>query len=197
VSARHQRRGDRAARHAKIREVADVLRQYTASPFQFEAACRYTIRAKLCLDGWPYHVADQEAHQLVQAGLDLIGARRPSWAMGQPEYAQDGARAGEPSHCQRCGKALPDDGTQRRFCSSVCLNAARIDRESRDYKRQKHARQRAWAAAWSAKQPHRSCQECGGKFKPTNPSKPNQKFCSQKCASRYNYRVFKSTPPPL
>jgi hypothetical protein len=189
VSARHKRRGDRAARQAKVREVADVLRQYTASPFQFEAPCRHGLRSSLCLNGWPWEAADQEAHKLVQAALDMLGARRPSWQMGQPEWAQEGVRTNEPQHCHRCGKVLPEHNGLRRYCSSVCLSAARIERESRDYKRAKHARQKAWAAAWSAKQPDRRCEHCGGKFKPKDPSKPDQRFCSQPCARRGNVKL--------
>ena len=59
MSARHKRRGDRAARQEKVREVAGILKEYDASPFQYEAACRYAIRAKLCLDGWPWDAADE------------------------------------------------------------------------------------------------------------------------------------------
>jgi predicted nucleic acid-binding Zn ribbon protein len=179
---RHKRRGDQAARHERVRKVADVLKLYDASPFQYEAACRQAIRAKLCLDGWEWHDADREAHKLVQAALDLIGAKRPPTYMAQPEYTQEGVRAGEPTHCRRCRKVLPDDGTQRRYCSVSCRDADRVDRESRDEKKAKLARQRAWAAAWRAKQPERRCAHCGGKFKPSNPSKPDQQYCSQRCS---------------
>jgi predicted nucleic acid-binding Zn ribbon protein len=179
---RHKRRGDRAARHERVRQVADVLKQYRASPFQFEAPCRYAIRAQLCLEGWDWHAADQEAHQLVQAALDLIGARRPSWSQGQPEWAQEGVRADEPLHCKRCSKVLPEG--HKLWCSHTCYSAARADRMTRDEKERRRIASDASQAAWRARQPYRSCEECGKAFKPAKQSAKDQRFCSRRCANR-------------
>jgi predicted nucleic acid-binding Zn ribbon protein len=182
VSARHKRRGDQKARHERVRQVADVLKQYRASPFEFEAPCRYAIRAQLCLTGWPYQIADHEAHDLVQQALHLIGARRPSWEQGQPEYTQQGVRADEPLHCKRCGRHLPEG--HKLWCSHTCYSAARADRMTRDEKERKRIATEASHAAWRAKQPHRSCEECGKAFKPAKQSAKDQRFCSRRCANR-------------
>jgi predicted nucleic acid-binding Zn ribbon protein len=179
---RHKRRGDQAARHERVRKVADVLKEYRASPFQFEGACHHAIRSQLCLNGWDFHDADKEAHKLVQAALDLIGARRPSWEQGQPEWTQQGVRADEPLHCKRCGRTLPEG--HKLWCSSMCYSASRVSRMTREEKERKRIATEASHAAWRAKQPSRSCEECGGAFKPNKPSDKHQRFCSRKCANR-------------
>jgi predicted nucleic acid-binding Zn ribbon protein len=180
VSARHKRRGDRAARQAKVRQIADVLREGEPSRFRYEAACRHGLRAKLCLDGWPYHAADQEAHQLVQAALDMLGARRPSWAMGQPEWTQDGTRVAERYRCARCAGPLPEG--RWLWCSDACRSAAHQDRARRQNREDHNAKARAYRAAWAAKVPERTCETCGRGFKPKDPGRrPNPRFCSVKC----------------
>lgn len=140
------RRGDRAARQARVRQIADVLKTYTASPFQYEAACRHGLRAQLCLNGWDWHEADREAHQLVQAALDMIGARRPSWWLGQPDAVREGVRAHERTSCARCGKRLPEDA--RFWCSDVCRDAGKTDRRRVDVHHQRAASEEAGKAAW-------------------------------------------------
>ena len=77
----------KAARQARVNRVADVLRRYDASPFEHEAACLHGLRGALCLQGWGWHHAHEEARQTVLSALDRISARRPSWEQGQPEYA--------------------------------------------------------------------------------------------------------------
>jgi predicted nucleic acid-binding Zn ribbon protein len=143
------RRGDKAARQARVRQIANILRQYDQSPFQYEAACRHGLRAQLCLHGWDFHEADAEAHKLVQAALDLIGARRPPWWEGQPDATREGVRAHERTWCARCGKRLPEDA--RHWCSDVCREAAKTDRRHADMLERKAAAERAGALAWKRK----------------------------------------------
>ena len=186
---RHKRRGDFKARQEKVRQIAAILKEYDASPFQYEAACRHAIRAKLCLDGWFYTNADREAHKLVQAALDLIGAKRPSWEQGQPEYTQEGVRARERTTCARCQGPLPHG--HFKWCSHNCKRAATEDKWRRQNRQEYNAQQRAYRAAWSAKQPSRPCAECGTEFKPKSPTNPNAKHCSVRCRNRANARKNK------
>jgi len=180
MSRRRSRRGERADRQARMRQIAEVLQQGEPTRFRFEGACRHAVRARLCLDGWPYHAADAEAHQLVQGALDMIAARRPSWAMGQPEWTQDGARLAERHHCARCAEPLPEG--RRLWCSDTCKNAAHTDRDRRDRRDEYAAKARAYRAARAAKVPERTCETCGRGFKPKDPGRrPNQRFCSVKC----------------
>jgi len=191
MSRRRPRRGERADRQARMRLIAEVLQQGEPSRFRFEGACRHAVRARLCLDGWPYHAADAEAHELVQGALDMIAARRPSWAMGQPECVQQGVRAHEPVHCKRCGRTLPEG--HKLWCSKVCFNAARIERMTHEERQRKRAVTEASHAAWRARQPHRHCEQCGKAFKPRKPSEKNQRFCCLQCANRnFSEKAWKS-----
>jgi hypothetical protein len=187
--ARKAQRGDRAARQAKVREIADVLRDAEPTPFALQAACTHAIRAKLCLDGWPYTVAHAEADKLVKAALDLVGAKRPSWAQGQPEWTQEGVRTRERTTCARCARPLPEG--HFKWCSHNCKRAAGEDKWRQQNRQEFNAKQRAYRAAWSAKQPSRACAECGTEFKPKSPTNPNAKHCSVRCRNRANARKNK------
>jgi hypothetical protein len=146
VSARHKRRGDRQARHAKVRAVADVLRTGLSSPFRYEAACRHGLRAQLCLNGWPWEAADQEAHRLVQSALDLLGARRPSYEQGQPDWTHQGVITVERTRCKRCGRPLPEDAWK--WCSATCRSAATVERRKMDGRDHDSAALEAAELAW-------------------------------------------------
>lgn len=130
MAARHKRRGDQAARQARARRVADVLRLYEASPFQFEAACVHGLRAALCLQGWGWQQAHHEARQTVLSGLDLIGARRPSWDMGQIGYAlHEYGGFTERTRCAWCHGPMPAD--RPKYCGDSCNGAAKSARNRR------------------------------------------------------------------
>jgi hypothetical protein len=93
-----------------------------ASLLNFEGPCRHALRSRLCLEGWKWADADAVANDIVQTALIRVGAERPSWEEGQPEYSQTGAGALiERTFCVRCHAPL--EGHQRKFCSSLC-NAA-------------------------------------------------------------------------
>ena len=150
---RHKRRGDTAARQERVRQVADVLREFPrdGSAFRYEAACTHGIRRQLCLNGWYWADAQHEARQLVQGALDIMGARRPPAYMTQPEYALREHQLVERTRCRRCGNPLPDDGQrQRKFCSDLCKDGAARDRQEADERDRQLAEKRARAAAWRA-----------------------------------------------
>lgn len=142
-------RGDRTARHERVRRIASVLKTYEISPFQFEAACTHGLRSTLCYRGWPFQEAQTEAHKLVQAALDLIGARRPSWEMGQPEYVHPGLV--ERTRCARCARPLPEG--HRLWCSSVCGDAARHAHYRADQEDELDGARAVAAIAWKGPAP--------------------------------------------
>jgi hypothetical protein len=143
------RRGDKAARQARVRQIADVLKTYdvNASPFRFEAACRHGLRAQLCLNGWDYHEADAEAHKLVQAALDLIGARRPPWWEGQPDHALKEYSFTERTRCVRCGRHIPEEN--HKYCSRLCARSFQVEISKHRRRQDFEAGHKVRLAAWT------------------------------------------------
>ena len=118
-----RRRKLHKARQARVQRIAKVLSQAEPTPFALQAAAVAGIRARLCLKGWPWAAAHWEADQLVKAALDRIGARRPSWAQGQPGYAlSDAHKLFVRTRCARCARPLPEGHT--RWCCWHCYDAA-------------------------------------------------------------------------
>jgi len=157
-------------------KIADMMREAEPTPFAFEGPCRAGIRASLCLQGWHWGMADVIAADIVLAALGMVGARRPTWMEGQPEYTQPGALPIERERCKRCNKPLPEG--HRKFCGRECGNAYNAVRLSDEQRERRSVMQRARMAAWSKKQPHRTCECCGYEFQP---KAPKQRFCSPEC----------------
>jgi hypothetical protein len=172
----------RLARHrfVAIRDiVAAIMREVEPTPFAVEGPCRTGIRARLCLDGWRWRDADAEAAAIVQAALNLIGAKRPTWAQGQPEFTQDGYAPLTRERCARCAKPLPEG--HLKYCGPVCAQAARNDWKHKQDKEAVYAAAKAYRAAWSKRQPERTCPICGKAFQPKH---KNSKVCSKSCWNR-------------
>lgn len=186
------------ARHDRILESAvTILNQRRASKFEFEGIIRHGITSTLCLEGWRWQVADICAAEIVAKALDRIGAVRPTWDQGQPEYVYDGLI--ERTRCLRCGFGIPEErrawhgGWGVKFCSDLCAKADSGDRQYHEHKR------RSWAE-WlthsaSRKEMYRTirtkaCTQCGQDFVP---ERPDGEFCSQACA-RANSRVYHDRP---
>jgi len=145
MADRRRKPRDTAARRQQMGRIAEVLQQGEPSRFRFEGACRHAVRARLCLEGWPYHAADAEAHQLVQGALDMIAARRPSWEMGQPEYVHQHLDLTTRARCARCFRRLPDE--RPKYCSDVCHASASADRRTVDQRERNRAMKQAQRAA--------------------------------------------------
>jgi hypothetical protein len=105
-----------------------VLRDAEPTPFALQGACTHALRGELCLRGWPFDVAHEEADKLVKAALDLVGAKRPSWEMGQAWYAHPDLLTR--TRCARCARPLPEG--HRLWCSTTCGDAARHAHYRRD-----------------------------------------------------------------
>src|SRR5690606_16914077 len=105
--------------------------------------CRHEMRSGLCLRGWPWADADAAAAEIVAAALNMVGARRPTWQQGQPEYVQFGVVLEERTRCVVCGWKLPEG--HRLYCSPTCFEVKRHDRRHKwenayDYAVQREAR---------------------------------------------------------
>lgn len=113
-----------ARKRAIVDKVANILASGEPTRFAGEGACRHGIRSALCLRSWSWPLADVIARDIVSAALSQIGAERPTWKQGQPEYTQDGHNPIERTRCRHCGRDLPEHGPAHMiFCSPRCRSA--------------------------------------------------------------------------
>ena len=75
-----------------VESCAAILGRWRSSAFEFEASCRHGLRSGFCLAGESWARADVMAAEIVRESLHRIGARRPTWEEGQPEYTQQALR---------------------------------------------------------------------------------------------------------
>jgi hypothetical protein len=170
-------------RAALIERVAAILKRAEPTPFALEAGCRHAIRSGLCLCGTSWAAADQIAADIVRTALDRIGARRPTWAMGQPEFLQFGVILTARTRCRHCGNRLPEENFA--YCADRCRKAHARELYDDDRRHELAEAERLRVAVWRAAQPERRCAECSLPFQPNTPS---QMFCGSTCASRRNWR---------
>ncbi len=156
--------------------IAEIMREAEPTPFSVEGPCRAGLRARLCLQGWPWKEADKVADEIVRGALNIVGAKRPTWEQGQPEWTQPGALPVPRERCARCNRLLPDG--HRLWCSDVCARAAKMDRQRQRWDEESYAAWKANKAAWVARQPDRPCGACGLMFKP---KRTEQRFCRYEC----------------
>lgn len=182
--------GDRRSRLVDI--VMTVLKTGEPTHFAFEASCRHGLRGSLCLQGWNWHDADTVAAEIVETALRQIGAQRPTWQQGQPEWTQDGVLRVERDNCVRCRSLLPEG--HRRYCSSMCASADQHARARATNAEAENARVYAYYAAWSAKQPEQPCEVCRDMFRP---KRPGNRFCSILCRNRRNSGLVTTYRRPL
>jgi len=169
-----------------VKKVVVILRSGRASKFEFEAACRHGLRRALCLQGWRWQDADSAAAVVVDTALRQIGAVRPSWQQGQPEWTQDGHAPVERTRCVRCGVKMPPagNGNDRKFCSYLCRNAhnlavakisgERVSRAEYFARKATETKRRREESEWD-------CEECGKAFVPRWRTAIHQRFCSPAC----------------
>jgi len=166
-------------RQAAIRDkIVIIMREAEPTPFAAEGPCRAGIRSALCLQGWRWRTADDAAAEIVESVLRQVGAIRPTWKQGQPEWTQDGVMAVEYEHCRNCAKPLPEG--HFKFCCAPCSWAFREKQYAR-WNDERYANQkRAAHAARIERRETRHCQRCGDPFKP---KRARQAFCSIRCSS--------------
>lgn len=164
-------------RQKAVREkIIIIMNQAEPTPFAAEGSCRAGIRAALCLQGWPWPAADKTATDLVEGALRSIGAVRPTWKQGQPEWTQDGVMAVQYERCRNCADPLPEG--YFKFCCRPCADAHRGRTDGRWMNEQYVALQAAALAARIERRPTRFCERCGSGFKPKH---ARQTFCSVFC----------------
>lgn len=189
---RAKAKGELRRRAVIIGEVVRILDCGRSSKFEYEASCRHGLRAGLCLQGEAWSAADKFAGEVVMEALRRIGARRPTWQEGQPEWAQDGYAPIERYYCERCGNPIPGDKETLnahavKYCSTFCRDNARSERK-RLYGYQVSRAQ--WEAQWIARREEaraergRPCDHCGKLFNPTESKQASghtKRFCSRAC----------------
>lgn len=89
-----------------------------ASVFGLEGPLRAGLRAALCRQGWRWAPADLAARELLGEIFTRMGAKRPDWNEGQPEWAIEAGTLIERTRCANCHGPLPQD--RRKFCSDLC-----------------------------------------------------------------------------
>lgn len=112
------RKLNRDRRGHLVDTVAAIMRNTEPTPFAAEAPCLHFIRSRLCLKGWAWGEADTLAAEIVASALKRIGARRPTWKQGQPEWTQEGFAPIARTRCVQCRRPLPED--RPRFCDDHC-----------------------------------------------------------------------------
>lgn len=122
---RRKRKGDQVYRRRLIDQTAVIMRRGEPTDFAFEGFMRHGLRSGLCLRGWSWADADDMAADIVRSALSQIGAKRPTYQQGQPEWVQDGVITFERERCIRCGWALPEGNWK--YCSARCSSAHRMD----------------------------------------------------------------------
>lgn len=176
-----------------INQVLEILKQGAPTVFCFEGACRRGLRSSLCLQGWSWDAADFAAAQIVSRALARLGAERPNWQQGQPEWTQDGFSPIERTRCIYCGGVIPPEKIARsviaevKYCSDQCGNIHRLNRHSL----MGHAMNRAeYLAAQAAAREKRkvACAACGKRFLPGQVHDGNM-YCSKECFGTVNRKL--------
>ncbi|MFG1463413.1 hypothetical protein V5F77_10980 [Xanthobacter sp. DSM 24535] len=107
-----------AYRSRLIDAAASLMLRVEPTPFALEAAIRHWLRRRLCLRGWAWRDADLAAEDVVDRALHRVGAERPTWKAGQPEFTQEGVIMVERFYCINCNSLLPEG--HWKFCGTIC-----------------------------------------------------------------------------
>jgi endogenous inhibitor of DNA gyrase (YacG/DUF329 family) len=159
------------------------------SPWNGEGPLRAGFRARLCLSGWQWADADSAADAVVQHALRQLGcAERPTWEMGQPDFAQPASV--ERERCVYCAAKIPDNrtgGTRGRwvvkYCSEQCAQAAYAHRARAHLEVLTRAEYLARCATRRAVtlSSEIDCPQCARPFR-AGYNVMRRKFCSKRCA---------------
>jgi predicted nucleic acid-binding Zn ribbon protein len=172
----HQRTLTAAAKRRIVDHVCNILREGEPTRFALEGFCRHGVRQHLCLAGWGWQRADDMAATVLSSAFAILGAKRPTWQEGQPEWTQPGIIAQSRTRCVRCGWKLPEG--HQKYCSPQCAANYKADIARKADRMASNAKQAAYYAQWSAKQPLQPCKVCETPFRP---KKPGQVLCSKRC----------------
>lgn len=160
-------------------KIVVIMRAVEPTPFAAEGPCRAGIRESLCLQGWRWGAADVAAAEVVAAALSLVGARRPTWQQGQPEYTQPGALPILRECCVNCSKPLPEG--HYKFCCRECSRAYGVRHDLRRLDEEYYLKKKARRAALRQARTSSLCERCGDAFQP---GAKTQRFCSVYCVKK-------------
>lgn len=168
-----------------VNDVIDLARDWRLHAFEKEGVLRHSLRSGLCLSGETWSRADREAELVLQEAFTTLGAKRPTWEQGQPEYTVP------EENCKWCGVEIPEEerryGRKTRYCSTLCASAflsARADDDgARDSETGKSAFRLMKAARLAEKYADgKTCRTCGDNFIPTkHDSGRIAEYCSSVC----------------
>ena len=104
-------------------QVATVIRLTFAAGristlFGLEGAIVAALRSDLCLQGWRWREAHGAAANIVHIAHGLLGAERPTWYEGQPDFVISPGLLIERTRCKRCHRPLPEG--RPKYCSNAC-----------------------------------------------------------------------------
>ena len=107
-------------------QVATVIRLTFAAGristlFGLEGVLIAALRSDLCLRGWRWREAHGAAANIVHIAHGLLGAERPSWYEGQPDFVISPGLMIERTRCKRCHRPLPEG--RPKYCSDLCKSA--------------------------------------------------------------------------
>lgn len=167
----------RAQRDAAVRQVEAVLRGWKHSPFQFEAPCRYGLRAAMCLAGHRWARSDLLADEIVAEALRNMRARRPTWREGQRDITDT------VENCVHCRKPLDDSQIAHadRFCSAECAKTRLAAMDAAWSRETDVTTLSAQKIATFAARPKMECEVCHKSFRPRGHSVEGARYCSPKC----------------
>lgn len=163
-----------------VHEVMDAMRDWRVNQFENEGTMRHGLRSALCSKGERWDRADIEADLIVQESLNTLGAQRPSWEQGQPEYSLS------EEYCHWCYRIMPEEhflGTRSyRFCGVECARAARLSRMEQDGWADTAVGRSARKIILREAAPAKPCAHCGRAYKNV-PGGPQTTFCSHQCST--------------
>lgn len=160
----------------------ELMKTWRASKFEFEGPVRYGIRRSLIVQGgWRWHDADACAAEIVEKALAMMGAVRPTWDQGQPEFGDNSLTIRTRCANEGCGATIPEErlrGGVTKYCSSNCGQAARARFNRRHLKRMTQVERIAEIQARSAARRASVCVRCDTHFLA---DKVGQIYCSVEC----------------
>lgn len=123
-----------------IRSIVIVLREAredgrATTHFTYEGMLTAMLRAELCLRSVPWAVANDAARNVVGEALRALGAKRPSWQEGQPEWTDGGVIRDTRVTCANCQRPLPEE--RKVYCSKLCGDAMLARRYWQDQSEEK------------------------------------------------------------
>lgn len=170
-----------AKREQVINGILDVFADWRSSPFEQEGNCRAGLRRAICLDGYPWQRADDEAAVIVAECLKKMGAERPSWIEGQWHYVVS------EDNCAWCHGAVDDEDRARghRYCSVVCAKSAYEYRGYSSTQKADTFARSAYIVIKTDEAPELKCLHCGKTYKRMGAQfksrEGKDKYCSKEC----------------